>query len=240
VNLDDLLADPPVFHRHPNGEPVSWAACDDLLRLIHDRAGPAWRTLETGAGVSTVVCAMRGTQHVSVVPDEALAQRVTDYCHAHGIATTGLRFELEKSEVALPRLASEPLDMVLIDGDHAFPVPFIDWYYTAPTLKVGGFLVVDDTQLWTGHVLREFLSREQAWALEAEFPGRAVVFKKRTELDPEAWWGAQPYTVRATEELGPRAWPAAELFSGRVVLRGRLALLTQRLARLRRLISARP
>ena len=22
-------------------------------------------------------------------------------------------------------------DLVLIDGDHAFPMPFIDWYYTA-------------------------------------------------------------------------------------------------------------
>jgi hypothetical protein len=39
------------------------------------------------------------------------------------------------------------LDLVLIDGDHAFPASFIDWYYTAEQVKLGGYVIVDDTNL---------------------------------------------------------------------------------------------
>jgi hypothetical protein len=41
-------------------------------------------------------------------------------------------FEINRSELALPALDPEPLDLVLIDGSHAFPHVFVDWMYTAP------------------------------------------------------------------------------------------------------------
>jgi hypothetical protein len=45
----------------------------------------------------------------------------------------------------------DPLDLVLVDGSHSFPqVFFIDWFYTAGALKIGGHLLVDDVHVWTG------------------------------------------------------------------------------------------
>jgi hypothetical protein len=59
-----------------------------------------------------------------------------------------------------------PLDIVLIDGAHAFPFPFLDWYFTASALKAGGLLVIDDVQIATGTILADFSTWTrggQAW-----------------------------------------------------------------------------
>jgi hypothetical protein len=48
-------------------------------------------------------------------------------------------------------------------SSHSFPQVFIEWFYTASALKVGGHLLVDDVHVWTGHVLRDFLLDEPEW-----------------------------------------------------------------------------
>jgi hypothetical protein len=90
----------------------------------------------------------------------------------------GFRFEIDFSEKVLPQLEIGELDLLLIDGAHGFPLPFIDWYYGASKLKIGGILIIDDTQVWTGHVLKMFLSGEPEWQLVADYAPRCVVFKK--------------------------------------------------------------
>ena len=44
---------------------------------------------------------------------------------------------VSRSQDYLPTAELLALDLVLIDGDWSFPVPFIDWYYTPDKLKVG-------------------------------------------------------------------------------------------------------
>jgi hypothetical protein len=90
---------------------------------------------------------------------------------------------------------------LLIDGQHAFPTPFIDWYYTADKLRVGGILIIDDTQLWTGQVLKQFLLEEAEWSLIEEFSARTVIFRKEKDYSHEKWWGQQPYVVRKSRRL---------------------------------------
>ena len=80
-------------------------------------------------------------------------------------------------------------------------MPYIDWYYTADRLKVGGLLVLDDTQLGPVHVLKEFLSKEPEWQLEENFLPRSAVFRKVRPgscVKNEFW---QPYVVDKTIEL---------------------------------------
>src|SRR6185503_19887034 len=110
-------------------------------------------------------------------------------------------FHIGKSEKILPCLETNELDLLLIDGEHAFPTPFIDWYYTADRLRVGGVIIVDNTQLWTGQVLKRFLLEEPEWSLVEEFSTRTAIFKKEKAYSHEKRWGQQPYVLRKSRRL---------------------------------------
>ncbi len=101
----------------------------------------------------------------------------------------------------LPRLPADPLDLVLIDGSHGFPVPLIDWFYTADRLKVGGLLVLDDTQLWSVHILKQFLLLEPEWQIEQDFWPRSAVFRKTKPGTCAKNEFSQPFVVKQTIDL---------------------------------------
>jgi hypothetical protein len=204
MKLRDLLNDPPRLHQDGAGETVSWGLLEEVLHFIEGEVQPGAATLETGAGLSTILFALVGADHTCITPNGAEVERIAAYCREHGIATDGLRFHVAGSEAVLPQLEPTPLALVLIDGRHAFPTPFIDWYYTAERLKVGGVLIVDDTQLWTGAVLRDFLLTEPEWALRAEFSTRAVAFTKLRAGSHRKEWNDQPYVVRNSTEYEGR------------------------------------
>jgi predicted O-methyltransferase YrrM len=212
VDLRALLREAPAFHVDEGLRPVSLQASIDVLEAIDGVVRPEWRTLETGAGLSTVVFALRGAEHVCVTPAAGEVARIGAWCAAHGIDLGRVRFEVARSEAVLPRLDLPELDLVLIDGGHGFPTPFVDWCYTAERLRVGGLLIVDDIHLWTGAVLRDFLAEEPGWAKRAEFPMRAVMFEKTAPMPALPEWFAQPYVARRSRRAGTvgrlvrRAW----------------------------------
>lgn len=184
--LQRLLADPPALHGDTTHSLVVAA-----LEWI-DRQPRPLRTLETGCGLSTLVFVLRGDEHVCITPDADEADRVRRYCDEHELDGSRVSYRIERSEVALPSLALEGLDLVLIDGSHAFPQVFIDAFYSAQMLRVGGTLIVDDIHLWTGKVLRDFLCAEPEWKLLEEWDGRTVAFRKVSALTSRDWFD-QPY-----------------------------------------------
>ena len=84
---------------------------------------------------------------------------------------------------------------MLIDGAHGFPAPFIDWLYAGRRLVTGGTLLVDDTQIWTGAVLRGFLRSDPQWELACESRFDFVSFRRVADGELSEWT-AQPYVVR--------------------------------------------
>jgi len=203
VRFDELLADPPKIHGEGN---ISFQLSNEVLRFIQDHLRERLRsTLETGAGLSTIVFALNHSNHICITPDETQAERITAYCNHHDISIDTLRFEIGRSEEVLPRLVLPRLDLVLIDGRHGFPTPFIDWYYTTEALKPGGLLIIDDVQLWTGHELRSFLLAEREWQLERDFGGRATAFLKVAEGSHTKSWTEQGYVTRQTSALRQRS-----------------------------------
>jgi predicted O-methyltransferase YrrM len=111
------------------------------------------------------------------------------------VSTEHVQFLVSPSQDVLPQLACGELDFVLIDGDHAFPAPFMDWYYTADRIREGGFVAVDDTQIPTGRILRDFLLKESTrWHLEEEI-GKTAIFRRITgeSVARGVMWMQQPY-----------------------------------------------
>jgi hypothetical protein len=201
MTLQELLDADPQLH---DGGSMSWRASNHILRFLDAHVRPGDRTLEIGAGVTTVLFALKGARHRAVMPFVDEADRILAFCDEHGIGRTGLSFCIDRSDACLPRLDLTDLDLVLIDGAHGFPTPFIDFHYTGGRLKVGGYLIIDDTHLWTGHTLKAFLSQEPGWALETDFAPRSVVFRKIAPYESGENETFQPYVMAETVRLERR------------------------------------
>src|SRR6185503_13112859 len=126
--------------------------------------------------------------------------RIRAHCEAAGVPLDTVEFVVAASERALPGLERHDLDLVLIDGRHGFPAPMLDWYYTASMLRVGGLLVLDDTQLWTVRLVCDVLRREPEWRLHCELP-RTTVFVKLAENAENKEWTDQRHVSEQTEAM---------------------------------------
>lgn len=215
--LDTVLADPPTVHVDDvSGVATTFGLLPAALHWIVERVGAGDRTLETGCGLSTIAFAMTGAEHTCVVPEASEPERIRAYCAARGISTERCTFVVERSEEYLPRADGlGPLDVVLIDGSHSFPQVFIDWFYVADALAVGGHVIVDDTHVWTGHLLRDFLAAEQEWEIATEWYGRSVALRKVAETDRDKLWLDQPYVAARSSVPHQRRRTAADLARAR-------------------------
>jgi hypothetical protein len=193
MNINQLLEQPPKLHRDLNDHEISWGISKGLITFLDKTLYSGMNCVETGAGISTIVFAMHGVVHKSIMPDVELATRISDFCDSNEIDTSNLSFYLGPSENILPDLELEELDIVLIDGRHGFPAPFIDWYYTAPALKIGGLVIIDDTDLWTGKVLRDFLDEDEHWEIVQDIDAKAAVFRKKGEGSHMREWHQQAF-----------------------------------------------
>ncbi|MDQ3571562.1 MAG: class I SAM-dependent methyltransferase [Actinomycetota bacterium] len=170
-----------------------------------------------------MVFALAEARHTVVSPATVEHDRIRDFCDEHDVSLANVTFIVGASQDILPTLPPNPLDLVLIDGGHAFPMPFIDWYYSAIRLRVGGCLLLDDTHIRTGEILREFLlSDTERWRLVSEVLASAMFEKADAEVIPLQDWLGQPYCAKVRHVPGvspPSAW---QRLRNRVRLRSRL------------------
>ncbi len=197
--LEALLTERPKFHGREDAGTVNYAISDDVIRWMTENLPNNAATLETGCGYSTVGFALFSSRHTVISPFPQEFELLQKWCLENQVDVEHVEFIASISQIVIHSLENQhPLDMVLIDGDHAFPGPFIDWYFTADRIKKGGFVVVDDTQLITGQILKEFLQAEaQRWSLECEL-GKTSIFKKSvsTPVAEGIPWIHQPYVNR--------------------------------------------
>lgn len=196
MNVNDLLKDPPKPHEDSQGGLMVWGLTEAALNFIYENINDRCTTLETGCGLSTVVFALKGSRHTVIAPAPREFEITKTYCRDRGIPTDQIDFITQASQTVLPVLESPPLDLVLIDGGHGFPTPYIDWFYTAGKLKKGGFLIVDDVGLWSCQILRDFLIEQPHWELVAEYEERTTVFRKIRDGSEWLEWTQQPRVAR--------------------------------------------
>ena len=173
-----LLDKPPALHMNDRGELVNLQIDPKLVPHLRDAVVPGARTMETGSGVSTIVLLALGARHTSISPDGGEADRIRAYCRERNIPADEYTSIVARSEDALPTFAAaEELDLAIVDGNHAFPAPFIDWFYLTRLLKPFGILVVDDVELWTGATLADFLDGEEGIWFRVERNRRFAVYR---------------------------------------------------------------
>jgi hypothetical protein len=185
---DDLRALPPGIHgAGAEFRGLAWPALEWLEREVR----PDMKTLETGAGASTLAFAKGGADHVAVTPDAGEEERIRAQAERLGIDTSRVRFEIGPSHEVLPRLRHAPLDLVLIDGAHGFPYPVLDWWFVAPHVKVGGRVLIDDAYMPPVASLVDALRAQQGWEIAGSVGYRTAIARKLTDDLPRWDWGGE-------------------------------------------------
>ena len=167
-----------------------------VARFVYESVSEHSKTLETGAGISTLIFALRRSMHVAITPNASEVTAIQAYARANQISLERVEFIIEPSDLYLPRCACQDLDLVLIDGKHAFPWPIIDWFYTADKLQEEGILILDDLQMSSVSILRDFILEDPRWKFIKSFGRRALAARKIAKSVHDVAWHMQPYISR--------------------------------------------
>ena len=182
-----LRANPPGIHGAGN---EYWGLAWPALEWLESELREDMSTLETGSGASTIMFAAAGTEHVAVTPDPDEETRIREECAGFGVSSERVSFEIGFSHEVLPRLQPRALDVVLLDGAHGFPYPVLDWWYTAPHVRVGGCILLDDAYMPPVAAIVDHARASSAWDVECAVGYRTVVVRKLAdELPPFDWEG---------------------------------------------------
>src|SRR4030042_738501 len=167
----------------------------DVLSFIAETIHEGSLTLETGAGCSTLVFAIRGAEHIAITPSQTEITLITQYASQKGISLEKVHFVQESSDHFLPHYEAEGLDLVLLDGKHAFPWPILDWFFTADKLRLGGVMVIDDAQMHSVAMLAGFMRVDPGWQLVRNFSNKTLAFRKSRASIHDVAWHMQPFTI---------------------------------------------
>jgi predicted O-methyltransferase YrrM len=186
----------PIVENIRNKVPACYGIDGELARFLFAAVSERSKTLETGSGISTLVFAMRGASHIAVTPSPEEAANIRSYAGANQISMGSIEFVIEPSDRYLPRCGATELDLVLIDGKHAFPWPILDWFFTADKLKQNGIVVLDDLQMSSVSMLGDFLREDPRWEFERMLGRRTLVMRKICETVHDVSWHMQPFITR--------------------------------------------
>jgi precorrin-6B methylase 2 len=177
---DALIARAGAFH--------PWDAMAPAALSGIKRRGPFECTAETGCGGSTIVLSQISRRHFTFAI-EGPDRTITELRAQSDFRAETVTFVEGESKNTLP-VCSVPndIDLVLLDGPHAYPLPQVEFAYLFPHLKVGGWLVIDDIQIPSVHELFQFLQQESSVALE-EVAVRTAFFRRMSvnASGPDEW-----------------------------------------------------
>lgn len=172
---------------HSGGQ-VAWDASEEILNWLENNLRVDMNTLETGAGKTTLVFMGKSTNHHVITPSSDEIDKIKAAAQRFAIDSSRTIFHQGYSQDILPNLKEvKDLDVVLIDGGHGFPIPAVDWLYCAPKLRIGGTLIIDDIDLWTGKMLVDVLKGEPEWRFESIKRGRTAIFTKIATFEAREW-----------------------------------------------------
>lgn len=208
--IQNFLSNIPDLHTWDGG--VTWNTggfSRTELEVIHDtimhEVGEDAVVAETGAGNSTLAMLLANPARlISIAPDAELFGRIREAGASLGVDLAALESIEELSEDVLPDIAKEleqnnsALDFCLIDGGHGWPTVFVDFCYFNRALKAGGFLMIDDIQLYSVNELANFLAEDPNFELRRTMP-KSLLFRKTQAVRYLPDFGGQPYIKKKSK-----------------------------------------
>ncbi len=183
----------------------------------HASARRLTRSIETGAGRSTVLLSHLSERHTVFALDGGDSLKRT---REHPLLNPHtVEFIEGPSQRTIFEFAGrDPLQLVLLDGPHGFPFPNLEYWRFYPSLEPGGLLVVDDIHIPTIRLLFDFLAEDPMFHL-LEVVGRTAFFERTgaPTFDPFGdGWLLQPFnSARFPTEAPLTAGPAPPDFTYR-------------------------
>ena len=185
----------------------------------HAAARPIERSVETGAGASTILFSHLSRHHTVFAVDGGTNS-------IRGIESSPLlrrdvvSFVEGPTQVTLPQYTfTERLQLALIDGPHAYPFPDLEYYYFYPHLDRDALLIVDDIHIPTIANMFDFIRVDDMFDLQEVV--ETTAFFRRTAaptFSPVSdGWSGQRYNKRAFESTpaeaceGPQSDPTDDL-----------------------------
>ena len=150
--------------------------------------GPFRCTVETGCGGSTIVLSHASDRHIAFAL-EGEDHTITELRQQSDLRGGNVIFVEGETRDTLPGYAfGAELDLVLLDGPHAYPLPQVEFAYLFPRIRLGGWLVVDDIQIPSVYELFRFLKKEPSVVLE-EVAVRTAFFRRAGDPghSPDGW-----------------------------------------------------
>ncbi|HMH50166.1 MAG TPA: hypothetical protein VK548_08035, partial [Candidatus Acidoferrum sp.] len=92
------------------------------------------------------------------------------------------------------------------------------WFYTADRLKVGGFMIVDDTHVGTGAILAAFMDVDPRWDQVLVQPERFAIYRKRRGPVHLGDWVAQPFLRDAFPTVAARLISVSDAAAERALI----------------------
>ena len=206
-SLAQVVADPP--HVHATAPGGVWGTSTGCYEFIARNLPDGATTLETGLGMSTMMFALWSQRHYCVVGSQEQVDKLQGHAAERAVSLAHVDFAVGTSDVVLPTLELEPVDLFLIDGGHGFPVPVIDWYYGSLSLTPGGIVVIDDIQLPGVHdYLLRFLKQDPRWT-KVGGDDKWLAFRKDGDFSVREEWTSQAFLGPSRRSARTRAKVAA-------------------------------
>ena len=189
-DIESLIENRPKFHRNPEGELTSYGISVKTLKFLCSLLKPNMRTLETGAGYSTVGFSIAETEHTSISLKEEEGTLIRNYCSSNKLRDDFTHLFGSSDDLIQSPSIPNSLDFILIDGAHRFPYAILDWHFSHAKLKIGGHLAVDDFKMPSVKFLVDFLIKESEWELVQPCEN-TIFFKKVAHASPSGDWLSQ-------------------------------------------------
>ncbi|GAB4114210.1 MAG: hypothetical protein Tsb0027_02520 [Wenzhouxiangellaceae bacterium] len=186
-DLDQIFKLPNEFHK-------AGIIGEKPLRAIaaHMKKMEVAHTAETGSGQTTLLFSQLSPHHKVFTLEDNGDNSLNSIQNSEFLISKNVDFILGPSQKTLPiHEFKEELDVVLIDGPHAYPFPDLEYYYFYRHIRKGGLLILDDIQIPNIAFMFSFISQDDMFELIDIV--KTTAFFKRTEaatfpVDQDNWW----------------------------------------------------